>query len=46
MSPNERHSVFRPGEAAARLARTALDQGWPAEADQDGLAQTLDRFLH
>jgi hypothetical protein len=46
VSPDERHSVFRPGEAAVRLARMALDQGWPHEADQVDLTRTLDRFLH
>jgi hypothetical protein len=46
VSPGERHSVFRPGEAAVRLARMALDQGWPYEADQADVTRTFDRFLN
>jgi hypothetical protein len=45
--PDERHSVFRVGETAIRLARVALNQGWPhQEAGQRDLTRTLDRFLH
>jgi hypothetical protein len=43
--PDERHSVFRAGEAAVRLARTALEQGWPHEDDPADLMRTLRRFL-
>jgi hypothetical protein len=46
--PDERHSVFRVGETAVRLARRARDQGWPREhedRDLDELTRTLDLFL-
>jgi hypothetical protein len=44
--PAERHSVFQVGEAAVRLARLALDEGWPPhEEDHGELARTLEMFL-
>ncbi|WP_146778932.1 hypothetical protein [Actinomadura craniellae] len=43
--PDERHSVFRPGEAAALIARVVQGPGWP-DRSQDDLAPTLDRYLH
>jgi hypothetical protein len=42
--PDRRHSVFRVGEAAARLARMALGQGWPYLDDEDDLARALGHF--
>ena len=42
--PDRRHSVFRAGAAAARLAVIAMDQGWPHGDDQDELARALGHF--
>jgi hypothetical protein len=46
VNPQERHSVFRIGETAVRLARLAMEEGWPHRVHQEDPTRMLDRFLH
>jgi hypothetical protein len=44
-SRDERHSVFKPGETAIRLARLAHGPGWPPGPPPEDLSKVVNRYL-